>query len=233
MELLVFDLKGQLAHFRRPDTTATHSTYPFITRTAIRGLLGSILGLDQFQGEAWTGLKLLAPVKTRAQEMSLLGKGFLESGSTFNRPTSVELIIQPHYRIFYTGEHLSELKQKIQDKQSVYHTYLGSAFALTFPEFITSCRAENLDIASVQEQPLSTHTVVPTHVVNTIEAVDGAEYARAGGILYHYVGERKFRGTINMVYSTKGEPLVFYPKTGVYDPPVLFVRARGEVIVLW
>jgi len=40
MKGLAFDIKGSIAHFRRPDTTATQMTYPFITPTAVRGLVG-------------------------------------------------------------------------------------------------------------------------------------------------------------------------------------------------
>ncbi len=41
MVVLVFEIKGKLAHFRRPDTTVTHATYPFISRTALLGMLGA------------------------------------------------------------------------------------------------------------------------------------------------------------------------------------------------
>ncbi len=134
MKVLVFDLKGELGHFRRPDTTATHATYPFITRTALRGLLGSIIGLSHWDGEAWTGLQLLNPVETRTQQLSLLSKYYLGAGGSkpthpLNRPTSIELLMKPHYRIYFHGEHFEELKEHIEQGFSVYHTYLGSVKA--------------------------------------------------------------------------------------------------------
>ena len=45
MKALIFEVKGTIAHFRRPDTTATHLTYPFITPLAAKGLVGAMLGI--------------------------------------------------------------------------------------------------------------------------------------------------------------------------------------------
>lgn len=48
----VFELRGPIAHYRRPDTLGTHATYPFLPRTALRGLVGAILGLEDLPAEA-------------------------------------------------------------------------------------------------------------------------------------------------------------------------------------
>ena len=44
--LVVFELRGAMAHYRRPDTLGTHASYPFIPRTTLRGLIAAILGLE-------------------------------------------------------------------------------------------------------------------------------------------------------------------------------------------
>ena len=140
--ILIFDLRGPIAHFRRPDTLATHATYPFLTRTALRGLLGSILGVDELTGESLAGIRLLSPVRTVAQELSMHGKTWeAKSGrpDSFHRPTSIELVVQPHYRIFYAGHHADELSRRLEARQSFYHTYLGSAFCLAVPEWVRAC----------------------------------------------------------------------------------------------
>jgi CRISPR-associated protein Cas5h len=140
-EILSFDLRGPLAHFRRPDTLATHASYPFLPRTALRGLVGSVLGRTELPDGVWAGLRLLAPVRTVAQELSLHGKTWeARSGraDSFHRPTSIELVIQPHYRIFYAGPHADDLRARLEARQSHFHTYLGSAFCLTVPEWVGS-----------------------------------------------------------------------------------------------
>ena len=98
----VFELRGPIAHYRRPDTLGTHATYPFLPRTALRGLVGAILGLEDLPAEARCGLRLLTAVATVAQELSLHGKKWIGTGpnESFHRPTSVELVVNPHYRAF-------------------------------------------------------------------------------------------------------------------------------------
>jgi CRISPR-associated protein Cas5h len=238
VQVLVFDLRGTLAHFRRPDTTSTHASYPFITRTALRGLLAAVLGLDEWRGEAWTGLRLLAQPRTRVQQMSLLGKFFLESGGgedkALNRPTSVELVVRPHYRIYFTGDHLEELTDRIREGRSTYHTYLGSAFALTFPAFVALREASDLILQP--GQLVETMTVVPVHVIDELRGLrDGAQYGRAGGMLYEHLGERRFQGTINLIYEVSGNrPLSFTWREGQAAPPVRIVQlVQGETAALW
>lgn len=233
MDVLAFDLKGSIAHFRRPDTTATHATYPFITRTALRGLLGAILGLDEFiHQDARAGVRLLSPVRKSVQELSMLGKGFLGNGPEFNRPTAVELLVQPHYRIYYAGPYLDELAEAIRERRSVYHTYLGSAFALTVPEWVGVMQgvAQDADAATV----VTTSTVVPTHIVSRLLVDDQAQLSRAGGVLYSCVGGRKFRGTINLLFDMNGRPIRFQPASGPYVPDVALVQLESEgTVCLW
>ncbi|WP_054671729.1 CRISPR-associated protein Cas5 [Calditerricola satsumensis] len=156
--LLVFDVRGPLAHFRRPDTAVTHATYPFLTRTALHGLLGAILGTEPVQ-DGWAAIELRAPVRTRAQQLSMLGKMYLDGSNTktFHRPTAVELLIQPHYRIYYTGPKQAELAEAIRQRRSVYPTYLGVAYALTVPEYVGEWAADPLEEAD--EEPLLCRTV--------------------------------------------------------------------------
>ena len=71
MKTIIFDLQGEMAHFRRPDTTSTQLTYPFITPTAIKGLVGAILGIEDFVTNDKIGIQLLNPVRTIAQQMSM------------------------------------------------------------------------------------------------------------------------------------------------------------------
>jgi hypothetical protein len=80
-------------------------------RTALRGMIGGILGLeyreddDLLSLEDRCGLRLLSPVRRVAQELSLYGKKWLGSrgDDSFHRHTSIELIVQPRYRVYYAG----------------------------------------------------------------------------------------------------------------------------------
>ncbi len=235
VKLLVFELKAELAHFRRPDTTATHATYPFITRTALRGLLGSILGLDHWGGEAWTGVQLLSPVATRAQQLSLLSKHYLGSGGSkptdpLNRPTSIELLIKPHYRVYYCGDLFDELHESLEQNLSVYHTYLGSAFAMTKPRFIEVLEAEERQ----PEEVIECLSIVPSHMVTQLEVQPGCQYMRAGGIPYRSLGGYSFEGTVNFIYERSGQPIRFQPNGSATVAEVRWAALpSGGWVSLW
>ncbi len=234
MKLLIFDLHAALAHFRRPDTTSTHATYPFIPRTALRGLLASIMGLDMWPEEGWTGLELLKPVKTRVQQLALLGKGFLESGTMFNRPTTVEFVINPAYRVYYTGMMVEELAERIEGRQATYHTYLGSAFALSVPEFV---RLFDTEIVSSQDvfDPVSVKGVVPAHCIKNFVPEGRRRFARAGGMVYRALPARRFQGSINFIYEAFNQPFRIEVQE-VKDPgPVYFAKVDESLsyVALW
>ncbi len=235
MKVLSFDLRGDIAHFRRPDTTVTHATYPFITRTVLAGLCASIIGKDLLDGDNYTGIQLLSRIKTVSQQMSMLGKGWLgSSNDTFNRQTSVELVVEPHYRVYYVGPHMDDLFEMISTGRSIYHTYLGSAYCLTLP---FDARVRELE--EIRPSPgtiMKSVTVVPTHAIQELIFADGAEYGRVGGMQYKRIQERSFEGTINLIYDNNIGPVVF-KCTGPPDPddkPYMFVALdEAQVATLW
>jgi CRISPR-associated protein Cas5h len=237
--LLIFDLRGPLAHFRRPDTLGTHASYPFITRTALRGLVGAVLGLDELPAEVRTGIRLLAPVRSVAQELSLHGKTWVaRSGNpdSFHRPTSIELIVQPHYRIYYMGPLAEELGARLRARQSHFHTYLGSAFCLTVPEWVKALEVDEPERTS-RDRELTCVSVVPSPAVAQLHPREGRQYARVGGLLREHLGPfhaRRFRGTLAVVYEVNGGSLTFSPHPAASDSFWHFFDLPEEgTVCLW
>lgn len=235
-QIVAFDLRGSLGHYRRPDTLGTHASYPFITRTALRGLIGAVLGLDGSEllpAPARTGLRLCSLVRTVAQELSLHGKKWTGAGpnESFHRPTAIELVVNPHYRVYYAGPLLGELADRLQRGQSVYHTYLGSAFCLTVPEKIEVKPTEPVPAGANR---LTCATVVPSAAVgSTPDLSNGRRVARVGGMLLDHLGGRRFRGTVSVLYDPDGGPLTFAPAE-VADAFWEFRQVPGEgVVCLW
>ncbi|MCL5292692.1 MAG: CRISPR-associated protein Cas5 [Actinobacteria bacterium] len=211
MGVLVFDVRSDIAHFRRPDTLGTHASYPFITRTALHGLVASILGLEALPEMPLCGVRLLSQVKSIAHELSFLGKGWVGGGHDFNRPTAIELIVKPHYRIYYHGPLEGELAELIREKRSYYHTYLGSAYCLTIPEYQAQYEDSEATIFDPTDQFITCSTVLPVNAVRELHTQEAREYARVGGMLYEHLGNRRFRGSINLIYEVHGQPIVFAP----------------------
>ncbi|MCL6562811.1 MAG: CRISPR-associated protein Cas5 [Firmicutes bacterium] len=232
MKILRFEVKSTVAHFRRPDTTSTHATYPFMTRTALRGMLAAVMGWDFFEGITWTGLELLTPPVSRVQQLSMLGKAFLDkSGSMFNRPTSIELLINPHYRIYVAGQHTEALAERLGANRSVYHTYLGCAYALTVPYNVVLEQVPELTPSA--DEIWYARTVLPVHVIAQLHVAEWKQYARVGGITYEPLPGRRFRGSVSVLYEKTGGDIAFTPKLGRYEPPVSFTLWQGKVVALW
>jgi len=238
-KVLAFSLKSSVAHFRQPDTTATHATYPFPPRPTIHGLLASVLGIDFdsedgekfLHEEHFIGFTLINPVRTVIAQMSMHGKGFTGGGGdTFNRLTTIELVVSPNYLVYYTGCRLNELTERIKTSQSVYHTYLGSAYCLTFPSF------KNF-FPLVEEipagEPGSLACVVPQNVIKEIFVESDGNYALARALPYRHIGGRIFEQTVNVVYEKNGKPLRLIAQK---KPEIAckFIKVSGEkVICLW
>lgn len=235
MSLIIFDVRSEVAHFRRPDTMGTQATYPFITRTALRGLVASILGLESVPPEVRCGVRLLASVRTVAQEMTMHGKSWVSGGDekSFHRPTAIELVVRPHYRIYYTGPLAEELDARLQVGQSHYHTYLGSAYCLTFPKWVATLPATD-PVRVSNSEPITCVSVVPSPAVKRLLTQEGLEYARVGGVLWEHLGARKFRGTVNLLYEVNGGPLHFLPIAPAEDAPWSFCQVPGDgSVCLW
>lgn len=235
-KIVIFDARGPMAHFRRPDTLGTHATYPFITRTALRGLIASVLGREEMPEHTRSGVRLLSPVRTVTHEMSMHGKRWEGSGSdnSFNRPTSIELIVKPAYRLFYSGEFSDELAARLSESRSHFHTYLGAAYCLTFPRLVSLVDASCMEPLEWRTaEHLETSTVVPSGCVRRLDVTDGRQYARVGGLLYEHIGGRRFRGTINLLYEVHGRSIRFKPAKNA-DVAVEFVKTSEEgVVCLW
>jgi len=237
--IIMFELRGPMAHFRRPDTLGTHASYPFIPRTTLRGLIAAVLGLesqldhDPLPPEARCGLRLLRSVRTVTQQLSMHGKKWIGAGpnETFHRPTTVELIVEPHYRVYYKGPMAEELAERLQNNQSGFHTYLGSAFCLTFPEWGSVKPGEPIPAGS---ERVACSTVVPSAAVARLEPETNRQYARVGGLLREHIGGRRFRGTLSVLYESSGYPIHFQPV--IVDATAFweFLHVYGEgVVCLW
>lgn len=227
MKAVVFDVKGTIAHFRKPDTTSTQLTYPFMTPTAIKGMVGAILGIEDFVTRDKVGLQLLSPVRTVAQQMSMLGK---DGGSTFNRPTTIELVIDPAYRVFYVGDEFSEeLDQFLQAGHAVYPPYLGSAYALTWPRIQSTYDQVEFFWS---DKKVETSTVVPSRIIKELLLQEGHHYSRAGGFLHEYKGQRIFEKSIDFIYERNGRSVKFIPHQNI-DENIKIARIGEEIVCLF
>lgn len=152
MKVLSFFMQGRFAHFCAPYTNVYRLTQPCPTKTAIIGFIGSILGIEKDElilyQKIQCGVEICSEYRTISMPY-LTRQGF--PGSAENKKssrTSVEVIVNPKYRVYITGD--DDLLIKIYDlmhkKNTVFTPYLGLA------QFIAST---NFDVSEVAECELT------------------------------------------------------------------------------
>jgi len=157
-EILIFDLKGRLAHFRKYFTNSSSLSYTFPPRTVISGLVAGLLGYERdsyyeklSDSHCKIALALKTPVRKMMQTMNYRNsnKKFsiedLLSDNPDIEPAQIPLeIICPvddseiSYRIYISCASIHEkLKNRLEQKLFVYPAYLGITEFLGEIEFIS------------------------------------------------------------------------------------------------
>src|ERR1700676_184492 len=147
-EFAVFEVAGDMAHFRRQYAITTALTYVVPPRTALCGLVGAILGLSKHENaylksfadaEAVFGLQILKPIRTGHVSINLLDT----KGSRSFRPKTVnphttmryEIVRCPHYRVIFGHPSLSEkVVATLRSGETHYTPCLGLAWMLAWFE---------------------------------------------------------------------------------------------------
>ena len=135
--VLVFDVWGDYAHFRRGYTTTSPLTYPFPGRTTLAGLISAILGLprDSYyklfgKDNSAFALQILNPIRKIKITQNLIDTktGFyLWDNKGQRTQIPFEFIKKPKYRLYVwlEEEKFEDLINLIRGHNSVYTPYLG------------------------------------------------------------------------------------------------------------
>ncbi len=181
--VIVFDVWGDYAHFRKNYSTSSPLTYSFPPRTALSGLIGAIVGLDKaeyfrhfFKVDAQIGCKIMAPVKKVR-----IGENLIDTKSAFkmhlikNRTQiRFEFVKDPNYRIYFShsDEQLyKKLKDLLISHQSVYTPCLGLSELICNFKFIGEFGLHNSG-----EDVQDIDSVVPGKCLLEPDFEEGKEY---------------------------------------------------------
>ena len=154
-DVLVFDLVGKFAHFRKFYTNSSSLSYLFPPRTAMEGMIAGMLGYDRDSYyKVFSPSRCSIAVSTRTRVRSIMqtvnylyvkGIGDL-NGKSGRTQIPVELILPEvfeenlRYRIYFThdeDELVSKLETKLKENHSYYPTSLGSAQFLCKALFVS------------------------------------------------------------------------------------------------
>jgi CRISPR-associated protein Cas5h len=164
--VIVFDLWGDYAHFRKYFTTTSPLTFLLPPRTALMGLIGAVCGLKKegyipaFAGDqAQLAVSIRTPAKkVRMAENLIDTKTALLMGKIRNRTQiRLELVKDPRYRVYVSLQNQALrdlLKEMLVGHKCVYTPYLGiSELIANFSyvgEYVAEARApdEHVNIVS-------------------------------------------------------------------------------------
>lgn len=176
--LLVFDLVGLMAHFRKFYTNSSSLSYHLPPRTTLAGILAALLARDrdeyyeEFSLErARIGVALKTPVRTLMQTVNYLytkeqgwdgSKGHTQIPLELVLPRPPERVLR--YRVYFTHEDealLEELYQQLQAERYKYPLCLGLTECPAWVENPRLYKASELRIHRDSEKALPVETAVP------------------------------------------------------------------------
>lgn len=154
--VLVFDIWGDYAHFRKIETTTSPLTYSIPTITGLSGLISAIIGRDRdsyymsFTPEsARFAIRILNPIRKVRININLIktDEGFFlwDIRKTPRTPTPFEFLKDPKYRIYVwlkDKKMNDEVKEYLRNHKSFYTPYLGISELIADFNFIGECEAK-------------------------------------------------------------------------------------------
>ncbi len=185
MKILVFDIWGDYAHFKKIYATTSAVSYLIPTKPTIYGYIGAIIGLEKFDNAylrhfadkaCLVGLSLRGSIslETRFSDAGEDGRNVIMRRMGINlraqlgprkpgdspKPTLMEFVYRPKYRLYI---HLRDsdlyvrLKHNLENHKSVYTPTLGLAGLLS-----NFCFIGEYDLVPQSEKgPIPIHSVIP------------------------------------------------------------------------
>lgn len=201
--LLVFDVKGLMAHFRKYYTNSSSLSYAFPPRTTVAGMIAAVLGYERDSyyelfdtARCGIGISVRTGIRHMTQTVNYVRtKGPRELNGSFG-PTQVPLdIILPAvnesalvYRIYFWHDDtavMSKLKELIWGGRTDYPLYMGISEFIAFSQPVAYVpRSDIREIKPSEEIDLAT-------VCNVENIADGGlAFESPDGQTMQYIKER-------------------------------------------
>lgn len=218
-DVVVFDIWGELGHFRRFFTTSSPLTFSFPPPTAVRGIVGAILGLRKEEYIGVTngldvGVSILSPVKKQRFGLNFIftkgSRGFEPTlfrdrkgdvNKTLRTQVQVEFLKDPKFRVYVSGseEVIGELHSLLKNHRTNYTVSLGLSECLADFSLVGRFRAEKAEVRN------SVNSVIPVENVLDIDF-------RAGKVMKERVPSamNENRESIefkDVIFNPEGKPL--------------------------
>ena len=222
--MLVFDIKGFFAFFRKHFSTTSALSYSFPPRTTIAGIVAAALGYERdsyytcFSSERCRiGLQVRSLVRHVTNAVNYLmtdGSITLEKlrGCGGSMPIHLDMLVsgeteplQLSYRIYFSHkdeELMGELSERIRVRKFLYPPSLGAACNIAELEYIALTEAE----VYKPEGEVEVHTVLPVSALRRIYPRQGRIYLEEL-VPAEFTEERRLKREESYVYEAEGRPI--------------------------
>ncbi|HHW70408.1 MAG TPA: type I-B CRISPR-associated protein Cas5 [Clostridiales bacterium] len=179
MNILIFDIFGDLGHFKKYYTTSSPLSFSFPPPSTIGGMLGAIIGIDKeeyldtFSHERCKiAIQIMAPIKKLRAGLNLIntkGNHWIPVKKPHHEPRSpikMEFIKEPHYRIYFWHEDeklFYRLAEFVESHKSFYTLSLGLSELLADFRYVDTIQFEER-----RNEDVEITTVVPLYYVDDI-----------------------------------------------------------------
>lgn len=176
MKTIVFDIKGDFAHFKRIYTTSSPLTYSFPPPPTLKGIIGAIYGaskeeyLSIFSNETTKlAIRIINPIKKIR-----LGINLINTKDNFWTPIKrgkheartqirTEFLKGVCYRIYFShsdNKILNTIEKSIMNHKSVFTVSLGLSELLADIEYV-----ETFDFLEAQDEEVEISSIIPLSLI--------------------------------------------------------------------
>lgn len=234
MKVLVFDVWGQYAHFRKYYTTTSPLTFSVPPRTAICGLVAAIAGLDKDEylkhftkDKADIAVRIVTPIKKVRLSENLIDTKNAPMMSKIKNRTQIrfELLKDAKFRVYLNhkeNELFNKLADYLANHKCVYTPCLGLSEHIANFSFVGEFECE---VKSETENFVKIDSVIPIRPGSNlkIDFQNGGEYFHET-LPIEMEEDRTLREYCKVVFERNGAPI--FAKSDQY-----WLLENGEKIV--
>jgi len=248
-DLVVFELCGPMAHFRKYYTNSSSLSYSFPPRSTMMGIIAAVLGWKRDSYYEEMGLKrasfavsVKTPVRKIIQTVNYTRTKDSDLGKIHKGVPGTQIpmeILVPglgHHRLVFRiyfnhvdSNILDELEDRLQKGRSYFPLYLGISEFLATSEFVARIKKEEIIIIPPGAcQPVA--TVCNAELLESIDnqkSEESLQYVREKAPL-SFGAEREIMPSASFIYEKNQRPL-----WGKFRKPVYKISCQGkeEVVV--
>lgn len=234
--LLIFDLKGNIAHFRKFYTSSSSLSYSFPPRTTLTGIIGAILGrernsyYEEFSADnCKIALSIRSPIRKIMQTVNYIWTkdGYSSAQGVINLfiarkqkkyPTPIELVVNSNlteeiiYRVYFYHKDntvMNDLYTIIKNGKSKYPVFLGLSEFLATVNFISDVPMPNINEIKSEKAADIVTICNAEHIAEFNFALDdktALQYVEEKMPLEFTAG-REIKRTANFIHEKNQQPI--------------------------